>query len=75
MIQEKELEELRSTFKSGTLVEMVSMDDPYTKIPVGTQGIVTEVDDIGTIHVKWDTGSHLGIVYGEDQCKMVEKRF
>ena len=75
MIQEKELEELRSTFKSGTLVERVSMDDPYTKIPVGTQGIVTGVDDIGTIHVKWDTGSHLGIVYGEDQCKMVEKRF
>lgn len=74
MIKETELKELKSTFQKGTRVELVSMDDPYTKIPVGTKGIVTGVDDIGTIHVEWDTGNHLGIVYGEDKCKVVEKK-
>ena len=47
------------------------MDDPYRDIPVGTGGTVESVDDTGTIHVAWDTGNHLGIVYGEDSCEKI----
>lgn len=39
--------------------------------PAGTLGTVENVDDIGTIHVAWDTGNHLGIVYNEDECEIV----
>lgn len=34
----------------------------------GTLGTVICVDDVGTIHIQWDNGSKLGVVYGEDQC-------
>lgn len=49
------------------------MDDPYTKLQLGDKGTVTGVDDIGTIHVKWDHGGSLGIVYGEDFCRKIEE--
>lgn len=29
------------------------------------------VDDIGTIHVKWDKGSCLGVVFDEDSCRKI----
>lgn len=47
------------------------MNDPYTKLVPGDQGTVEFVDDIGTIHVRWDCGSGLGVAYGEDIiCKI-----
>lgn len=47
------------------------MDDRHAP-PVDTRGKVIAVDDIGTIHVKWDTGSTLGVAYSEDSCNVVE---
>jgi len=64
---------LKETYPKGTRVELVNMEDPYTHIPVGTKGTVVAVDDIGTIHVHWDTGHQLGVAYGEDSCKKVEE--
>jgi Domain of unknown function (DUF4314) len=29
------------------------------------------VDDLGTIHVKWDNGSTLGLVPGQDSFRVV----
>jgi hypothetical protein len=62
---------IKAEYPEGTRVELVHMDDPYTKIPEGTKGTVMVVDDTGTIHVKWDNRSSLGIVYGEDSCKKI----
>lgn len=63
------VDKVKAQFPSGSRVRLVRMDDPYRKIPVGTKGTVKSVDDTGTIHVAWDTGNHLGIVYGEDSCE------
>lgn len=41
------------------------MSDPYTDLRQGDRGTVTMVDDIGTVHVNWDRGSTLGVVFGE----------
>ena len=65
------VESLRLSFPKGTKVELVSMNDPYVIIPAGTHGVVTSVDDAGTIFVKWDTGNCLGAVYGVDSIKKV----
>ena len=65
------VDRIKAEYPAGTRVELVSMNDPYTKIPEGTKGTVMVVDDTGTIHVKWDNGSSLGIVYGEDSCKKI----
>ena len=46
----------------GKRVEFVSSGDEYTRIKPGTQGTVRLVDDMGTIHVKWDDGSSLGMI-------------
>ena len=73
-ISKKLLEDLRERYPEGTRVELVRMEDPQAP-PVGTKGTVTAVDDIGTIHVNWDTGSSLGIAYGEDQCRVLVGEF
>ena len=52
-----------------TTAVIFSMNDPYRDIPSGTKGTVKEVDDTGTIHVHWDNGCSLGVVYGEDSCR------
>lgn len=65
-ISKETLAMLREKYPSGTRVELVRMDDPYTSLTVGDKGSVRFVDDIGTIHISWDCGSSLGAVYGED---------
>ncbi len=61
------LKRLKETYKEGTRVQLESMDD-FQAPPKGTKCSVQFVDDIGTIHVKWDNGSTLGLVYGQDSC-------
>lgn len=63
------VERLRKQYPSGTRVELVQMNDPYTKLRPGDQGTVKFVDDTGTIFCSWDIGSSLGIVYGEDKVR------
>jgi hypothetical protein len=70
-INEKTVRILKELYPKGCRVELIRMEDPYAKIPEGTKGTVTGVDDIGTIHVHWDSGHHLGIAYGEDECRRV----
>jgi len=57
--------------KIGDRIELVYCSDEYTKLEPGIRGNVTFVDDIGTIHVKWDNGSTLGLVPGEDEWTIV----
>jgi len=63
---------LRAQYPVGTRIELISMDDPYSKLRPGDRGSVTGVDDTGTIFAKWDRGSGLGIVYGVDQVRRLE---
>ena len=65
-IPKETLEMLREKYPTGTRVELVHMDDPYTKLTAGDKGTVRCVDDIGTIHISWDCGSSLDAVYGVD---------
>ena len=60
---------LRKEYPEGTRVMLLSMDDPYSKLEPGDRGTVRAVDDAGTVHVSWDSGSGLGLVYGEDSFR------
>ncbi len=66
------VERVKKEYPSGTRVALVSMNDPYRDLPEGLKGTVDGVDDTGTIHVDWDNGSHLGVVYGEDSCRKLD---
>ena len=71
-ITPEELVDLRSSYPRGCRVKLICMNDPYNlDLKAGATGTVTHVDDIGTIHVEWDCGSTLGMVYGVDVCMVV----
>ena len=55
---------------AGCRVELLRMDDPQAP-PIGTLGTVIGVDDTGSGMVRWDNGSGLHVVYGEDECRKV----
>ncbi|MCM1304601.1 MAG: DUF4314 domain-containing protein [Lachnospiraceae bacterium] len=65
-IRKEELDALREKYPKGCHVELVKMDDPYREMPPGLKGVVTGVDDTGSIHVNWENGSTLAVVY---KCK------
>lgn len=67
-MKQSELESLRREYPIGARVVLEKMDDQQAP-PIGTKGMVTGVDDIGSIMVKWDNGSSLNVAYGEDICK------
>ena len=67
-IKKEELEALREKYPKGCRVELVKMDDPYREMPPGLQGVVTGIDDSGSIHVDWQNGSSLAVIFGEDHA-------
>ena len=72
-IDKDTLARLKERYPAGCRVELTHMNDPYnTTLLPGAQGTVIGVDDIGTIHVKWDCGSSLGVVFGEDSCRKLD---
>lgn len=61
---------IREQYPAGTRIELISMDDADAIQP-GEKGTVSMVDDIGQIHVKWDSGRTLAVIPGEDTFKSV----
>ena len=41
--------------------------------PSGTRGTVLRVDDTGSLLMRWDTGSGLTVVYGEDVVRKISE--
>ena len=73
-MREDLIEMLRQKYPAGLRVELTHMDDPYnTRLTPGSKGTVMGVDDMGTIHVRWDCGSSLGVVYGVDGCQAAKE--
>ena len=62
------LAELRNEYPVGCRVELISMDDSQAP-PKGTRGTVRGVDDIGNLLVRWDNGSGLNLIIGEDRFR------
>ena len=64
------VERIRSQYPKGTRVELIQMDDVQAP-PVGTLGTVLGVDDTGSLLMRWDNGSGLNVVYGEDVVRKI----
>ena len=62
---------VRARYPRGTRVEIIKMDDPYGRLEPGDRGTVWYVDDAATVHVAWDRGFGLGVVYGVDEIRIV----
>lgn len=64
---------IKKQYPPGTRLRLVSMDDGQAP-PPGAIGLVTNVDDIGTIHVRWASGGSLGLIEGKDIFSIVEEK-
>lgn len=65
-----QLDRIRKEYPVGTIIEIVSMDDPQS-VPFGTLGEVTGCDDLGDLLVRWQTGSSLKVILDVDQIRKV----
>ena len=66
------VEKVKKEYPPGKRVELVELNDPYRHFDAGLKGTVSCVDDTATIHVDWENGCQLGIVYGEDSCRRLD---
>lgn len=71
-ISRETVKRLRQEYPRGCRMVLVRMDDIQAP-PVGTEGTVFGVDDIGSIMVRWDNGSTLSVAYGEDLCRRIDE--
>ena len=62
------VERVRREYPAGTRVELLRMEDVQAP-PIGTLGTVLGVDDTGSLLMRWDNGSGLTVVYGEDAVR------
>lgn len=65
------LEQLRKRYPVGTKIQLISMRDEKYPILPGTIGVVTHIDDLGSIHMKWQNGSSLALIPEVDSFKVV----
>lgn len=65
------VERLRREYPAGTRVELISMDDPYSRLKPGDRATVRGVDDAGNILCEWDCGSTLSLIPGVDRLRTV----
>lgn len=72
MMSKEMIERVKSTYQEGMRIRLLRMDDTQAP-PVGTEGTVLGVDDIGSVIVKWDNGSRLNVVLDEDEIELVTK--
>ena len=49
---------------------MITMRNEKYPVPPGTVGEVTHIDDMGRIHMKWESGSSLAIIPEVDSFRV-----
>ena len=69
-MEQKDIQALKNKYHKGTKIELIRMNDTQAP-PTGTIGTVDYVDDIGTIHMIWETGSTLGLIEGIDDFRII----
>ena len=67
--QHRQAQQYKEAYPPGTRLMLLCMNDPHHPVESGTRGTVEHVDDIGTIHMRWDNGRGLGLVPGEDEFR------
>lgn len=72
MGENSKIEQIKKMYPEGTKIKLNYMKDNYNPVPSGTQGIVDHVDDAGQIHVKWENGSSLALIYDEDDFEKIK---
>ncbi|MFI3327437.1 MAG: DUF4314 domain-containing protein [Clostridia bacterium] len=67
----EQVNQIKEQYPVGTVVELKEMQDPYNPVPIGTRGVVTGIDDAGSILMKWNNGRTLSLIVGEDDFDVI----
>lgn len=62
-------ERYKAEYPSGTRIMLLSMGADIHRVKDNTRGSVIAVDDIGTLHCKFDNGRALGLIPSEDSFR------
>ena len=73
MNNRRQVERIKERYPIGTRIELLSTMDDIQGVERGTKGTVVGVDDMGTIHMKWDNGRGLGLIPGEDNFTVLSR--
>jgi len=57
----------RTDDKVGDTIVLDFTADPYTNLKPGDEGVVSFIDDAGTVSARWTNGSNLGLIPGVDR--------
>ncbi len=72
MYNRKSIEMIKERYPKGTKICLDSMENDPHPIPPGTKGTVEVVDDMGTVHCKFDNGRSFGVIPGEDSFHIIQ---
>ena len=68
------VEYYKKAYPVGTRIQLDSMEADPNPIPSGTKGSVIFVDDVGTLHCKFDNGRSLGMCPEVDSFHKIIKQ-
>ena len=66
MIDKNQVEMIKMMYPHGTNIEIIFMNNNFDRLS-GTSGIVDYIDDTGTIYIKRNNGTKVGLIYGVDK--------
>lgn len=63
--------EIKKKYPIGSIIKLTKMDDPYAP-PIGTIGKIVDIDDIGSLLIRWENGSSLRVTAHDDKIEIVK---
>lgn len=70
-VSREEVAQRRKDYPAGTRIQLISMPNDPCGVPPGACGTVRGVDDAGQLMMRWDTGSGLSLIPGEDIFRVI----
>jgi hypothetical protein len=67
---------MRNTVKIGNRIQLVFINDSWTRLRPGDKGTVTNIEnqsDETLIWVDWDNGEHLALLSPVDKYRIIKK--
>ena len=68
--------ETKKTIRVGDRIELININDTWTKLEKGSKGIVTKIekeDNESLIWIEWENGEKLALIEGIDKFKVAKK--
>jgi hypothetical protein len=74
LLDPEELTSIRATYQPGARVRLVTLGEPDRRLlETGSLGTVRSVDDLGTVHVEWDSGVRLGCLLATTRSEQPDR--